>query len=102
MEVFIVVWTLSYERTNYSEALSAFVNRLQTYRNVWDQGFESVIFIQSNQSAAEIFDFLCDGLEGGDSLLVSKLNDDEYSGRLAQSTRDWIGSPRIRPIKQLS
>lgn len=92
MQVFVIVWTLSYERPNYSKALSEFINRLDAYHNALDIGLDSVRFIESSQTAEQIFGALRKGLEKEDSILVSRLNDGEYAGQLTQETKAWISA----------
>ncbi|WP_277591380.1 hypothetical protein [Pseudomonas chlororaphis] len=92
MSVFLVTWNLNKERGNYAQARQVFIQHLDRYPNVKDPGLESVRWISSNATAAQIDEDLRLKLDSNDRIFVTKLNSGEYRGWLNNDVWAWIGA----------
>ncbi|AZC51338.1 MULTISPECIES: hypothetical protein [Pseudomonas] len=90
MSVFLVTWNLNKERSNYDQARQAFIQHLERYQNVKDPGLESVRWISSNATAAQIDEDLRLKLDSNDRIFITKLNNREYQGWLNKDVWTWI------------
>lgn len=90
MSVYLVTWNLNKERSNYEEARKAFVAHLEGYEHTKDVGLETVRWISTTNSAAQIDEFLRQKLDKNDRLFVSMLRNGEHQGWLARDVWDWI------------
>lgn len=90
MAVFVVTWNLNKERTNYSSARNEFIKHLERYDNIGDPGLESVRFISTGSTAAQISTYLRQKLDNNDNIFVSKINRYEKQGWLKKNVWDWI------------
>jgi hypothetical protein len=94
MAVYVVTWNLNKERSNYDQARRAFIAHLERYDNCAEPGLESVRWIHSAGSAAQISEDLRTKLDDNDRLFVSRLRSSEYAGWLNKATWEWI-KPRV-------
>lgn len=92
MSVYMVTWNLNKEHANYTAARTAFIKQLDSYSNKADSGLESVRFLQTDQTADQVSNFLCQNLDSNDRLLVSKMNVGQNQGWLLNETWEWINS----------
>ena len=90
MAVYVVTWNLNKEKSNYSQARSAFIQHLEQLDNIGDSGLESVRWVSTTSTAAALSDYLRQKLDQNDRLFVSKVNAGERSGWLVQAVWKWI------------
>lgn len=90
MSVFLVTWNLNKERDNYDQARRTFIQHLDRYPNVRDPGLESVRWLESAATAAQIYNDLRIKLDKNDRIIITKLTGGEYFGWLNEDVVDWI------------
>ena len=90
MSVFVVTWDLNREKPNYAQARATYVKHLEAYENTWDDGLDSVRFISTANSAAQVDAYLRQKLDANDRLFVTRLISGEHQGWLTKSVWDWI------------
>ncbi len=86
----MVTWNLNKERGNYNKARQAFIQHLDRYESISDNGLESVRWINSAATANQIVDDLLLKLDNNDRLFVTKVNADQYQGWLHKDIWSWI------------
>lgn len=92
MAVFMVTWNLNKERGNYGQARQSFIQHLDRYPNVGDQGLESVRWLNSNATATQVSDDLRLKLDVNDRIFVTKVNNGEHQGWLSKDVWEWINA----------
>lgn len=92
MSVFLVTWNLNKERSNYDKARREFIEHLERYPNIKDSGLESVRWIESGASAAQVDEDLRTKLDDNDRIFITKLNSGGHQGWLAKDVWDWINA----------
>ena len=90
MSVFVVTWDLNREKPNYAQARAAFVRHLEAFENVRDGGLDSVRFISTPSTAAQVQGYLRQKLDSNDRLLVARLSPGGHQGWLNKSVWTWI------------
>jgi hypothetical protein len=90
MTVFVVTWDLNHEKPNYAQARAAFIQHLERYHNIKDEGLDSVRFIATDSSADQVSADLRQKLDDNDRLFVSRLRPGEHQGWLAKAVWEWI------------
>lgn len=90
MAVYLVTWNLNKEGAAYNAARAAFIKQLETYPNCADGGLETVRFIQTDQTAQTVNDFLRQKMDANDRLFVTKLVAGQRAGWLEQDTWNWL------------
>jgi hypothetical protein len=92
MAEYLVTWDLNKEKPNYAEARKQFIAHLERYENKKDPGLDSVRFVSTNLSAAQLSDDLRKKLDDNDRIVVTKLVSGDYSGWLNKDVWDWISA----------
>jgi len=90
--VFVVTWNLNKERQNYAKARADFISQFDHIEHIADPGLESVMFIEVNNSAQQISDYLRQKMDNNDCLLVSRLNSGECAGWVNVNVVEWINT----------
>jgi len=90
MAVYIVTWNLNKEGASYSKARAAFLEQLNKYDHKADSGLETVRWVSTTSSAAQVSDFLRQKLDDDDRLFVSKLHSGCHAGWLEKDVWAWI------------
>jgi hypothetical protein len=92
MAVYLVTWNLNKERTNYSAARAAFLERVGRYDNTNDPALESVRFISTSSTASDVSADLRQALDSNDRVIVTRLRAGEKAGWLAKTVWEWINA----------
>lgn len=92
MPIYMVTWNLNNERQNYNQARKAFVDHLERYPNIKDQGLESVRFIESQKNATDLYKDLSTKLDKNDRVVVTKLEKPYFDGWIDQTVINWINA----------
>ena len=92
MSVYMVTWNLNNERSGYDQARRAFIQHLERYPNVKDSGLESVRWIQSDASAAQIYEDFRLKLDRNDRIYITKVHSGEHHGWLGKDVWEWINT----------
>lgn len=90
MSVFVVTWDLNHEKPNYAQARAAFLRHLEAFENIRDGGLDSVRFISTPSTAAQVQGYLRQKLDSNDRLFVTRLNRGGHQGWLSKSVWAWI------------
>ena len=92
MAVYLVTWDLNKEKPNYAEARRQFIAHLERYENTRDSGLDSVRFVSTSLSAAQLNEDLRTKLDDNDRMIVTKLVSGDYSGWLSKDVWSWINA----------
>jgi hypothetical protein len=92
MAVYVVTWNLNREKPNYHTARQRFVDHLNTLENQADRYLDSVRFISTASSAANLEAYLRQMMDANDRLMVSMLRPGEYAGWLDRTVGTWIAA----------
>ena len=92
MAVYVVTWNLNKERSNYDQARREFVSHLERYEYIKDSGLESVRWISTTSSAADLSTDLRTKMDNNDRLFVSRLSKGGQAGWLSKDVWDWINA----------
>jgi hypothetical protein len=92
LAVFVVTWNLNKDRSGYDHARRDFVTHLERYDYIKDLSLETVRWVSTTNTAAEISSFLRQKLDNNDRLFVSKLNKNEHAGWLNKAIWEWISA----------
>jgi hypothetical protein len=92
MPVYLITWDLNKEKLNYNEARKRFFERLDKYDHIKDPDLDSVVFISSNIELYKIADDLLKVMDKDDRVIITKLNTNQYAGRLLTKVVNWIES----------
>ncbi len=92
MSVYLATWELNKEKPNYNEARKKFIAKLEKYDFIKDPDLDSVVFISSKIDLYRIAEDLLESLDKNDRLVVTKMNRDQYSGRLLTKVVNWINA----------
>jgi hypothetical protein len=90
MAVYLVTWELNKAKPNYNEAREKFMTRIKNFEYKKDSGLDSVVFISTTQSSQQLSEELRQALDNNDSLVVTKMNLNQYWGLLKEDTWKWI------------
>lgn len=92
MAVYMVTWNLNQERQNYAAARASFIAQVESYEHTRDHGLETVRFISTTSTLAQISDYLRLKLDTNDRLFVTRVRSGERDGWLAQNVWTWINA----------
>ncbi|KRB10300.1 hypothetical protein [Lysobacter sp. Root690] len=92
MAVYVVTWNLNKERSNYAQARKEFIENLNRYENVGDPALETVRWVSTTWSAAQISNDLRTKMDDNDRIFISQVTAGTNSGWLNRDVWDWINS----------
>ncbi|MEQ9877141.1 hypothetical protein ABRP92_04015 [Pectobacterium aroidearum] len=92
MSVYVITWNLNKERQNYDSARRAFIQHLERYDNIHDNGLESVRWINASATADQVYNDLKTKIDNNDRLFISQISVGKHQGWLSQQVWDWINS----------
>ncbi|RJF69607.1 hypothetical protein [Rhodopseudomonas palustris] len=94
MSIFLVTWDLNKQKLNYAQARQALIDHLSRYPHIYDQGLDSVWFLETSASADTLSADIRTKLDNNDTLIVTKLLPGQHQGWLSKETWNWI-NPRL-------
>ena len=92
MAIYVITWNLNKEQQNYDTSRRAFIQHLERYDNIKDSDLESVRWISTASTAAQVNQDLMSKLDKNDRLFVSQLASGTHQGWLSQQVWDWISA----------
>jgi hypothetical protein len=92
MAVYVITFDLNKEKPNHAEARTQFLAHLERYENTRNSGLESVRFVSTRLTAAQLSDDLQKKLDHDDKLVVTKLVSGDYYGCLHEDVWAWISA----------
>lgn len=90
MAVYLVTWDLNKEKSGYANARTQLLSRLDKYESIKDSSLDSVRFVSTSWNVQQVVNDLLQYIDKNDSLFITKLEVDNYTGWLNKNTWDWI------------
>ncbi len=93
MNKYLITWNFNKEGVTYVETRRAFYALLNNgFAWTEDPNLESVVFVKTNYSAKDCFDYLGKVLDPNDRICVTKIITGQYTGWLDKSVIVWLES----------
>lgn len=92
MPVYLVTWDINREKPNYNDARNKLIARMQTLTHKKDPGLDSVWFVQSNEGATTLRDYIRVAMDDNDRIVVSRMNPGQHDGWLNKDVWEWINA----------
>jgi len=92
MAVYLVSWNLNKEKTTYNQARDAFFALIKQYPYAYDSNLDSVVFIQTEQPAQQLYTQLGAVLDKNDRILITQMTRGAYVGWLNQDVVNWLNA----------
>lgn len=90
MPVYVVTWDLNGEKPNYTAARKAFVDHIDRYTHTKDSGLDSVRFISTTWTPAQVRDDLKTKLDANDRVFICQIKTGQNDGWLSKDVWTWI------------
>lgn len=85
----MAIYCVSYDLKTPGKKYEDLYDKLKSF-NGYNHILDSTWLVCSNQTASDVYDTIQPAIDKNDSVFISKVNPNEYSGWLSQAAWDWI------------